>query len=44
MSTLLLGAVYLVFAWLTAKSPDAVLILTAVLVGVILYRQIRQKR
>ena len=39
-----LGAVYLVFGWLMYKSPNAVLILTGVLVALIFYFQFRRKR
>ncbi|MHC3995420.1 hypothetical protein ACXWTF_11380 [Thiomicrolovo sp. ZZH C-3] len=43
-ATLLLGLVYLIFGWLIYVSPNAVLVLTGVLVLLIFYTQRRRSR
>jgi CHASE2 domain-containing sensor protein len=43
-ATLLLGLVYLLFGWLIYVSPNAVLVLTGILVVLILYTQRRRGR
>ncbi len=40
----LLALVYLIFGWLMYKSPNAVLVLTGVLVVLIFYFQFRKKK
>jgi hypothetical protein len=40
----LLALVYLIFGWLMYKSPNAVLVLTGVLVALIFYFQFRKKK
>lgn len=43
LMTALLALVYLIFGWLMYESPDAVLILTGVLVLLIFYTQWRKR-
>ncbi|WP_345984653.1 hypothetical protein WCX49_08420 [Sulfurimonas sp. HSL-1656] len=43
-ATLLLGLVYLLFGWLIYVSPNAVLVLTGLLVILIFYTQRRRRR
>ncbi|WP_345987133.1 hypothetical protein WCX18_08230 [Sulfurimonas sp. HSL1-2] len=43
-ATLLLGLVYFLFGWLIYVSPNAVLVLTGILVVLILYTQRRRSR